>query len=170
MCLLTCIVYYFSRYTFVQYNEDPGLFAKNLYITLGSWLTIYIGLFLFYFWNLFDYDRPSYVSAIAIAIVHPLTLYLLKILRINFFAHSDIQMLFNFVLIMSGIEHYVSYLIETEMVVSKGQYVANKFLFDNFLSMIFFKMECRCQEQMSKQQMDLIYAKMTSQMEQMLYF
>ena len=114
-------MYYFSRYTFVQYNEDPGLFAKDLYITLGSWLTIYIGFFLFYFWNLFDYDRPSYVSAIAIAIVHPLTLYLLKILRINFFAHSDIQMLFNSVLIMSGIEHYVSYLIETELVVSKGK-------------------------------------------------
>ena len=112
--------YYFSRYTFVQFNEDPGLFAKDLYITLGSWLTIYIGFFLFYFWNLFDYDRPSYVSAIAIAIVHPLTLYLLKILRINCFANSDIQMLFNFVLIMSGIEHYVSYLIETETMVSKG--------------------------------------------------
>ena len=125
--------YYFSRYTFVQFNEDPGLFAKDLYITLGSWLTIYIGFFLFYFWNLFDYDRPSYVSAIAIAIVHPLTLYLLKILRINCFANSDIQMLFNFVLIMSGIEHYVSYLIETEMMVSKG-YLQKKIL-AKFLSM-----------------------------------
>ena len=115
----------YYRYTFVQYNKDVGLISKDLYVTLGSCLTSYTGLFAFYFWNLLDYERPAYVSTIAVGMMHPLTLYLIKILRVKCFANSDIQVLFNFITIWSGIEHYVSYLIETQAGVSKTLWLQN---------------------------------------------
>ena len=99
-----------GRYAFVQYNKDPG-FSKVLLEALKSWMVIYLGFFLFFFWNNLDYSRPSR-HRIVMVLIHPLTLYLIKSSRVKIFANADVRLYFNIVLLLSGLDHYLSFMIE----------------------------------------------------------